>query len=95
MKIGIDKMSFYTPAFYVDMVELAEAREIDPNKFTIGIGQDQMGFAPLSQDAVTMGANAALNLLTPEDIAAIDLVILPQSQASITRKQGQCIFIVC
>lgn len=58
MKIGIDKLSFYTPAFYVDMTELANARGIDPNKFTIGIGQDKMAFAPITQDAVTMGANA-------------------------------------
>lgn len=92
MKIGIDKMSFYTPAFYVDMVELAEAREIDPNKFTIGIGQDQMGFAPLSQDAVTMGANAALNLLTPEDIAAIDLVIFA-SESGIDHSKAGAVYI--
>lgn len=50
------------------MVELAEARNIDPNKFTIGIGQDKMAFAPITQDSVTMGANAALQILDEEDL---------------------------
>lgn len=68
MKIGIDKIGFYTPAFYVDMTELAEARNIDPNKFTIGIGKDKMAFAPITQDSVTMGANAALQILDEEDL---------------------------
>lgn len=92
MNIGIDKMSFYTPAFYVDMVELAEARGIDPNKFTIGIGQDQMGFAPLSQDAVTMGANAALNMLSADEIAEIDLVIFA-SESGIDHSKAGAVYI--
>lgn len=92
MTIGIDKMSFYTPAFYVDMVELAEARGIDPNKFTIGIGQDQMGFAPLSQDAVTMGANAALNMLSAADIAEIDLVVFA-SESGIDHSKAGAVYI--
>ena len=76
MKIGIDKIGFYTPNQYVDLVELAMQRRIDPAKFTVGIGQDKMAVAPLSQDTVSMGANAASQILTPEDKAQIDLVIL-------------------
>lgn len=75
MKIGIDKIGFYTPPMYVDMEDLAHARDTDPAKFTIGIGQDQMGIAPLSQDAVTMAANAALDVLSDEDREAIDFVL--------------------
>ena len=39
MSIGIDKINFYVPKYYVDMAKLAEARQVDPNKFLIGIGQ--------------------------------------------------------
>lgn len=92
MKIGIDKLSFYTPAFYVDMTELANARGIDPNKFTIGIGQDKMAFAPITQDAVTMGANAALNFLTEEDRQKIDLVILA-TESGIDQSKSGAIYI--
>src|SRR5699024_12368564 len=35
MNIGIDKLHFFTPHVYVDMEELAEARDVEPAKFTI------------------------------------------------------------
>lgn len=57
------------------MVKLAEARDIDPGKYTIGIGQEKMAVAPLSHDAVTMAANAALEVLDDEDREAIDFVL--------------------
>lgn len=41
MKIGIDKIGFYTSNMYVDMTELANARNEDPNKYLIGIGQEK------------------------------------------------------
>lgn len=75
MKIGIDKIGFYSPHLYVDMEKLAHARNIDPAKFTIGIGQDEMALAPVTQDAVTLAANAALQILDDEDKEKIDLVI--------------------
>ncbi len=59
MTIGIDKINFYVPKYYVDMAKLAEARQIDPNKFLIGIGQTEMAVSPVNQDIVSMGANAA------------------------------------
>ena len=37
MRIGIDKMAFATTNDYLDLVELAKERGVDPNKFTIGI----------------------------------------------------------
>lgn len=40
MNIGIDKLHFFTPHVYVDMEELAEARDVEPAKFTIGLGQN-------------------------------------------------------
>lgn len=75
MKIGIDKIGFYAPEYYVDMVKLAEARGIDPDKFTIGIGQDEMALPPITQDAVTLAANAALQVIDEEDREKIDLVL--------------------
>ena len=75
MKIGIDKIGFHTPHMYVDMNKLAEARNDDPEKYTIGIGQEKMSVPPVTQDPVTMAANAALNMLTDEDKKAIDYVI--------------------
>lgn len=75
MKIGIDKMSFFTPPTYVDMVELAEARGVDPNKYLIGIGQGKMSIAAEAYDIVAMATNAADKILTKEDKEQIDMVI--------------------
>lgn len=75
VKIGIDKLNFYTPHYYVDMNELAHARGDEPEKYTIGLGQDEMAVAPITQDPVTLAANAADQLLTKEDRESIDLVM--------------------
>lgn len=61
--VGIDRISFTTPHYYVDLTDLAKTREIDPNKFTIGIGQSEQSVPPNNQDIVTLGAQAALPLL--------------------------------
>lgn len=75
MKIGIDKINFYSPHLYVDMNELAIARGDEPAKYTIGLGQDEMAIAPITQDPVTLAANAADQLLTKTDREAVDLVL--------------------
>ncbi|ASK64042.1 hydroxymethylglutaryl-CoA synthase [Virgibacillus phasianinus] len=75
MKIGIDKIGFYTPHLYVDMNKLAEERGVDPEKYTIGIGQEKMAVAPITQDPVTLAANAALEILDEKDKKDIDFVI--------------------
>jgi hydroxymethylglutaryl-CoA synthase len=62
MKIGIDRLSFYTSNYYVDLRTLAEARSVDPDKFYTGIGQEKMGIPPPDEDVVTLGASAAYRL---------------------------------
>ncbi|GBD69344.1 hydroxymethylglutaryl-CoA synthase [Tetragenococcus halophilus] len=76
MNVGIDKISFYSPAYYIDMTELADIRKVDPAKFHVGIGQDQMALAPKTQDIVTFAANAAQNILGADDLAEIDTIIV-------------------
>ena len=81
MTIGIDQIDFYFPKFYVDMAKLAEARNVEPNKFLIGIGQTEMSVSPVSQDIVSMGANAAKNIVTEEDKKQISMVIVATESA--------------
>lgn len=76
MNVGIDKIGFYTPPYYVDMVDLAKERGDDPAKYTVGIGQEKMAVTPLSQDIVSMAVNAALQVIDDEDRKKIDLVIV-------------------
>ncbi|MCF3942134.1 hydroxymethylglutaryl-CoA synthase [Oceanobacillus alkalisoli] len=92
MEIGIDKIGFYAPHYYVDMVKLAEARGIDPDKFTIGIGQDEMALAPVTQDAVTLAANAALQVLDEVDKEKIDLVLFG-TESGIDHSKSAAVYI--
>lgn len=92
MNIGIDKFNFFTPHVYLDMEELAEARDVDPAKFTIGLGQTQQAVAPLTQDPVSMAANAAWPMLTDEDKAAIDFVIVA-SESGIDQSKAMAVYV--
>lgn len=88
MNVGIDKLSFYTPGYVLDMTDLANARGVDPAKFHQGLGQDQMAVPPKTQDAVTLALNAAEPLLDAADREAIDLVILATESGIDQSKAG-------
>ena len=88
MKIGIDKIGFYTPPTFVDMVELAEARDVDPNKYLIGIGQEKMSIATKNYDVVAMAATAADNILTDEDKEKIDMILFATETGIDQSKSG-------
>src|SRR5699024_6084131 len=75
MKIGIDKFGFHIPHYDVDMEDLAEARGVEPAKCAGGIGQDTMAVAPVTQDPVTVAANAALNIIDETDREKVDFVM--------------------
>ncbi|WP_117169457.1 hydroxymethylglutaryl-CoA synthase [Paraliobacillus sediminis] len=92
MKIGIDKIGFYTPHMYVDIKELAIARNVEPEKFTIGIGQEKMAVPPITQDSVSLAANAALEILTDEDKKTIDYVIFA-TESGIDHSKAASIYI--
>ncbi len=91
LAVGIDKMDFYAPGYFVDMANLAQARGVDPKKFNEGIGQDQMAVPPITQDIVTMGANAA-DFLTEEDKAAIDMVLVG-TESGIDQSKSSAVYI--
>ena len=92
MRIGIDKMAFATTNDYLDLVELAKERGVDPNKFTIGIGQDLQAVVPTTQDIVTLGATAAKKLLTPELEKNISTVIVA-TESGIDNSKASAIYI--
>ena len=92
MKVGIDKLHFATSHLYVDMAELATARQAEPDKYLIGIGQSKMAVIPPSQDAVTLAANAAAPMLTATDIAAIDLLVVG-TESGIDNSKASAIYV--
>lgn len=61
--IGISDLELATAHHVLDLEALANARGVDPAKYTRGIGQDQMSIPAADEDSVTMGATAASRLL--------------------------------
>ncbi len=75
MAVGIDDISFYTSNFYLDLKSLADVKNIDKDKFYLGIGQEKMGIVAADEDVVTMAANAALPLLETTDKDSISTLM--------------------
>ncbi|QNQ80759.1 hydroxymethylglutaryl-CoA synthase [Lactobacillus sp. PV034] len=92
MQVGIDKIGFYTPNKYVDMIDLANARNQDPNKFLIGIGQEKMTVADETQDAVSMGINATLDFVDEIDKDKVGLMIFG-TESSVDQSKSASLFV--
>lgn len=93
MDVGIDKIGFYVPKDYIDIVELAKARDVDPNKFTIGIGQDKQAVPQPYQDAVTLAASSADSILTADDKKNIGLLIVG-TESSVDESKSTAAFLM-
>lgn len=90
--IGIDKMSFFSPHQYIDMVDLANARNEEPDKYLIGIGETEQAVVPPTQDVVTMAANAADQLLTAEERTEIDTIIFA-TESGIDNSKSAAVYV--
>jgi hydroxymethylglutaryl-CoA synthase len=75
MAAGIDRISFYTPRYCLDLKHLAEARGVEWEKYTIGLGQEIMGVPPPDEDIVTMGASAAKPIIDETGPDNIELLL--------------------
>ncbi|MGO2518390.1 MAG: hydroxymethylglutaryl-CoA synthase, partial [Leuconostoc falkenbergense] len=92
MNIGIDKIAFYTPEYVLDLVTLAKARGDEPDKYTIGIGQDEQAVIPNYEDVVTMGANAARQIVNDQERQTIDMVVFA-TESGIDNSKSSAIYV--
>ena len=76
MKIGIDALGVAVPRRYVDMVELARARGIEPGKYVEGLGAREMAVAEPGEDTVALAALAASRALAASEIDRSNLGLL-------------------
>ncbi|MCK5893669.1 MAG: hydroxymethylglutaryl-CoA synthase [Endozoicomonadaceae bacterium] len=67
MSVGIDDISFYSSSLCVPLTELAMRYGVDPDKYRIGLGQEEMAILAVDEDVVTMGASAAWPMLNDEN----------------------------
>jgi 3-hydroxy-3-methylglutaryl CoA synthase len=59
LNVGIDSIGFYAPRFYIELEELAKARNIPPNKFKEGLLLKELRFTDINEDAISLGFHAA------------------------------------
>ncbi|WP_155286514.1 hydroxymethylglutaryl-CoA synthase [Lacticaseibacillus zhaodongensis] len=88
MKIGIDRIGLYSPHYYVALADVAAARNVDPNKYIIGIGQTEQAVPPSAEDVVTMGASAANEFIGDIDTSKIGLLVLGTETGIDASKSG-------
>jgi hydroxymethylglutaryl-CoA synthase len=62
-RLGIHDLSVATGQHVLDLGLLAERNGVDPDKYRIGLGQDELSVPAPDEDVVTMGAAAALPIL--------------------------------
>lgn len=92
MTIGIDKIGFATSQYVLDMADLAQARGVDPEKFSVGLMLDALSITPISEDIVTLAASASQTILDQADKAAIDMVILA-TESGIDQSKAASIYV--
>ncbi len=68
MLAGVSDISIYIPNFYLSHEDLANARRIPKEKYHSGLGNHNMAIIPNWEDSVTMGANAAQQLIERNNI---------------------------
>lgn len=87
--VGIDKASFYTSQYFLSLTTLAEGRNVDPDKYTIGLGQRKMAVMPPDESIVTMAAAAAERILQDEDKSKIrTLLLATESSSDLSKSAG-------
>lgn len=92
MTIGIDKIGFATSPYVLRLEDLAAARDTDPEKLSKGLLLKEQSVAPITEDIVTLAATAADDILTDEDKAAIDMVILA-TESGIDQSKAAAVFV--
>ena len=92
IKIGIDKIGFAMPKYFLDIRDLAIGRNENANKFVKGLMQSEMSIAPVTKDIVALGASAAEQILDEEDKENIEMVIVG-TESGIDQSKASAVFI--
>ena len=70
--VGIDAMAFHGPGSYLDMVDLALARGVEPAKYVKGLGQTAMAVPTPCEDTVSLAISAGRKALQNFDIDLLE-----------------------
>ena len=68
LSVGIDDLRFAFPSLYMDLSDLAVARDIEPSKLIKGLGLHEMSVCDVDEDVITLSAKALLDILKSNDL---------------------------
>lgn len=91
-KVGIDTIAFYSSGYYLDLAQLAKERNIDADKYYVGLGQRKMAVASPDEDVVTLAANAGLQALKGVDKESIEMLMFA-TESGIDQSKAAGIFV--
>ena len=92
MTIGIDKIGFATSQYVLKLQDLAEARGVDPEKYSKGLLLNEIAIAPMTEDIVTLAASASASILTEKEKEEIDMVIVA-TESGIDQSKAAAVFV--
>lgn len=92
MNVGIDRLSFYTPSYFLDLHKLAAVRGVDKDKYVLGLGQERMAVPPPDEDVVTMAASAALPIVEAGGAGDLDLLIFA-TETGVDQSKAAALFV--
>jgi hydroxymethylglutaryl-CoA synthase len=92
MKVGIDLIHFATSDYFLDLKTFAEEKNIDPDKYYVGIGQEKMSIAPPDEDIVTLAAKACDPILNKVDSQKITAVLFA-TESGIDQSKAAGVFL--
>jgi hydroxymethylglutaryl-CoA synthase len=78
---GIDRIGLYSPRFCINALELAAARGRDRETARERLMLGFRAVAPPYEDAVTLAVNAAKLIMTPDEAAEVELLIVGTESA--------------
>lgn len=92
MKIGIHDLDVATSHYVLDLDTLAERHDIDPKKFSLGLGQDAFSMPAPDEDIVTMAAEAAQALLQRHEVSKIRQVLFA-TESSVDQSKAAGVYL--
>lgn len=82
-RAGIASIGLQLPPLFMQVAELAELRQVDPNKYTKGLGCKDIALCPPGYDAVELAAGAAKRALSRwnGDVNDLGLIVVGTESA--------------
>jgi hydroxymethylglutaryl-CoA synthase len=73
MHAGIDAIGLALPPLTLDLAALARARNVEPAKYTDGLGTTRISIPPVDEDTVTLATRAARSALDRAGVAPAEI----------------------